>query len=73
MWYELKKSGNKHFHVFKRPNVTIQQREDRLWFCGSFLKEWDVFDFHHLVPSDDFLYIQLENLTLKMTSYRQGT
>ena len=54
IWRELKKSGNKPFHVIKKPNITIQQKEDRLWFCGSFLKEWDVSDFLHLAPSDEF-------------------
>ena len=44
----------KLFHVIKRPNITEQQKDDRFWFCGQFLKEWDTTDFLHLACSDEF-------------------
>ena len=54
VYRELKKSGIKPFHVISKPNITEQQREDRAWFCGSFLKDWDEADFLHVAASDEF-------------------
>lgn len=51
---ELRSTGCRPFHVIGKPKITEQQREDRLWFCNSFLSEWDVDDFLHLAPSDEF-------------------
>ena len=54
IYRELKSSGKIFFHVIKRPNITRQQEDDRLWFCDEFLKEWDTNDFLHLACSDEF-------------------
>ncbi|XP_064115069.1 probable DNA-directed RNA polymerase subunit delta [Macrobrachium nipponense] len=54
VYRELKKSGIKPLHVISKPNITQQQREDRAWFCGSFLKDWDVTDSLHVAALDEF-------------------
>lgn len=51
---ELISTGNKPFHVIGKPRVTEQQKEDRMWFCETFLSEWGADDFMHLAPSDEF-------------------
>jgi hypothetical protein len=55
---QLRRSGYSPFHVIAKPNITAQQREDRVWFCSEFLINWDEDDFLHLAPSDEF-YIYL--------------
>jgi hypothetical protein len=50
---ELIKQDLKAFHVIKKPLITERNREDRLAFC-YFLRLWDVDDFVHLAPCDEF-------------------
>lgn len=50
---ELIKQDLKAFHVIKKPLITERNREDRLTFC-DFLRLWDVDDFIHLAPCDEF-------------------
>ena len=47
--YRYRKSLNmKPFHVIKKPLKTLQQCENRLWFC-DFLINWEEDDFAHVV------------------------
>lgn len=49
----LRSLGAKPFHQVPRPLISKTNREDRLWFV-NYLSNWDIDDFMHLAPSDEF-------------------
>jgi transposase len=53
VYRELQRQGAKPFHVVAKPLKTELNIRDRLWFC-DFLRNWDIDDFRHLAPSDEF-------------------
>lgn len=55
---ELRRMGMKPFHVIRKPLLSEDARENRLWFA-NFLKDWDEEDALHLAPSDEFYVYSL--------------
>ena len=48
-----KKQGIKPLSIIKKPVLTNNNKENRLWFC-DFLREWKEDHFLHVAASDEF-------------------
>ena len=61
------------FHELKKPNITPQNREDRLWFC-EYLSNWDEDAFLNLAVSDEFyLYVDRRPNSRNDVIWARGT